>query len=99
MPGAGRSSELVGRRAAFPTAPGAGEAQRAATWHMRGAPSGWAAGDWAAPDLRAFSVRLAGFRLTLCCREAHLLGGLWPGCRSLGAPRMSTAPRGRGSCH
>lgn len=63
----------------FSTAPGAGEAQRAATWHMRGASSGWAAGDWAAADLRAFSVQLTGFRLTLCCQEAHLLGRLWPG--------------------
>lgn len=83
-----------GRRAAFPTAPGAGEAQRAATWHMRGAPSGWAAGDWAAPDLRAFSVRLAGFRLTLCCREAHLLGGLWPGLPLPGGSSHEHSPSG-----
>lgn len=45
---------------------------------MRGAISGWAAGDWAAPDLRAFSMWLTGFRRTLYCQEAHLLGRLWP---------------------
>lgn len=48
-------------------------------------------GSWAAPDLRAFSRQLTGFRLTLRCQGAQLLGRLWAS-----APRHQPAAISRG---
>lgn len=55
-------------------APGAGEAQRSATRHMRGATTDEGVDGRAAPDLKAVGGQL----LTLTGQGAHLLGGHCP---------------------